>query len=196
MPDVFNTSTLRGNERVTSNQLQGPAGSVVTYGTAAPNNANGADGDVYLLESNDGVVLKTYQKAAGVWLDVGSVNPSWTSYTPTIISGTGTITSYISTVTRYQLIGKVCFVYANIWINLKGTGGGSLKISLPVDAANLGAPLAAFSTTGGGVGGTGFIVPVNVGLLAYPSMWVFKYDGTTIIADSAQIFASTTYETV
>lgn len=170
----------------------------VTYGTAAPNPIVGLEGDVY-LESNDGVVLKTHQKdiASGTWLDIGDVNPAWTSFNPTVTSGTGTITSFVSKTVRYRLIGKICLANFNVWINAAGTGGGSIRIQLPVEPiAALGACASVFSNAAGGVGGCGFVEPTAVSLLGYPDVRVLKYDGTTLIGASVQTVGSILYETI
>ena len=57
-------------------------------------------------------------------------NTDWTSYTPTFISNTGTLTSASAT-GAYKRIGKVCVVSFAATIVTNGTGGGSLLVSLP-----------------------------------------------------------------
>lgn len=165
-----------------------------TSGTAAPNPANGMDGDIYFLVDANGVVLIVYQKIVGTWTSVGDINPAWINYTPTITAGSGTITSFVSVASKYRLIGKVCFLYVSVWINAPGTGAGALKVSLPVDPIALGACASAFSTIAGGVAATGFVTPV--GVLPYPNLTLLKYDGTTVIGASIQTIASVTYETL
>jgi len=200
--DLFNTSTLRGQQRISSSALQGPPGlpgSVTTYGTLVPDSFNGNDGDVYLQTNATGTVIKAYQKNAGLWFIIGDINPTWKTFAPTVTSGTGTITSFVSITMRYRVISKVCFVQLSVWINAAGTGAGSLRVQLPVEplagASGLAACASVFTQAGGGVGGAGFVEPTSVSGLGYPDVRLLKYDGTTLIGASLQTLASVTYET-
>lgn len=194
MTDVFSPSTLRGDQRLSSLQgLPGPPGSATYSGATPPALVIGVDGDVYLQNDVNGVILKAYQKLSGVWAEVGQVNPAWQTFSPTVTAESGTITSFSSIAMRYRLIGTVCFVFASLIINVAGTGAGAIKISLPVNVIVTGACVTGIATVGTGVAVTGFVLPP--GLLAYPSMSLLKYDGTTLIANGRQIIASTAYET-
>lgn len=58
---------------------------------------------------------------------------AWTTYTPTVTSGSGTLTT-VSATGRYYQAGKHVTVQAKITITTNGTGSGSIKFTLPVTA--------------------------------------------------------------
>lgn len=161
----------------------------VTSGTATPNNANGNQGDVYLKVDANGVVLKTYQKLSGSWVDIGTVidNTAWSAFTPTFTSQTGTLTTKSSS-GHYKIIGSICYFYAVGNITTNGTGSGSLLLGLPVQNAQL--------TTFAGYGWDavtqyGIISSVNSGVQTV-SIW--KYDGSYPGADGAHVLLSGSFE--
>ena len=55
---------------------------------------------------------------------------SWTAYTPTVSSGTGSITTASAT-GAYATLGKTIFVRFQITITTNGTGGQSVNFTLP-----------------------------------------------------------------
>lgn len=57
-------------------------------------------------------------------------NAAWTSYTPTITSTTGTITTS-SGEGYYTRVGKMCAVYFRANVITIGTGAGYLRVTLP-----------------------------------------------------------------
>lgn len=61
-------------------------------------------------------------------------NAAWTSYSPTITSGAGTITASSAT-GRYKQIGKTVIVEVDVTITTAGTGASTLRASLPLTAA-------------------------------------------------------------
>jgi hypothetical protein len=55
---------------------------------------------------------------------------AWTSYTPTVTAGSGTITT--ASATGYWIrIGKLCVVFSSWAITTNGTGAQSVKLTLP-----------------------------------------------------------------
>jgi len=57
----------------------------------------------------------------------------WTSYTPTVTAGSGTITT--ASATGYWIrIGKLCVVFSSWSITTNGTGAQSVKLTLPFTA--------------------------------------------------------------
>jgi hypothetical protein len=112
---------------------------------------------------------------------------AWTAYTPTITSGSGTITT-VSATGKYKVFGKTCWFTVDITITTAGTGGGFLGVSLPFTQA-------ATSLAGYGmeVNATGFMVKgLNP---ASGVMQVTKYDNATIIGSGYLIRVTGTYET-
>jgi hypothetical protein len=68
-------------------------------------------------------------------------NTAWSTYTPTITTGTGSITTLGTVGGRYKQIGKTVFVKVKVGITTNGTGGGSVQATLPV-TRNQGKPIA------------------------------------------------------
>jgi pectate lyase len=58
---------------------------------------------------------------------------AWTSYTPTVSSSTGTITTASAT-GKWKRVGKLIAVQQTITITTNGTGAGNLRATLPFDA--------------------------------------------------------------
>jgi len=111
--------------------IDGDPGSVIYFGNEVPPNPIGEDKNVYFEKDANSVVLKTYQKSAGAWSDVGDVNPTWTSYNANIRSGTGTITSFIQRNTFYRQLGLSVEVYGFFTINVNGTGATKITMDVP-----------------------------------------------------------------
>ena len=55
----------------------------------------------------------------------------WTSYTPTLVSSTGTITTLGTLSGRYRAHGNECEIEAELKITTNGTGAGQLQTNLP-----------------------------------------------------------------
>lgn len=107
------------------------------------------------------------------------------TYTPTITSSVGTITSS-SSACSWSKIGKRVFVDVRILINTAGTGTGYLKVTMPSTAIH---------TVGcGGVLNEGFSTfgyidsATNGGIL-----FIGKYDSTSTIANGNSIYTQVSY---
>jgi hypothetical protein len=61
---------------------------------------------------------------------------AWTSWTPTVVAATGTITTLGTVEGQYQQYGKLVVARFSIQITTKGTAGGACSVSLPVTARN------------------------------------------------------------
>lgn len=61
---------------------------------------------------------------------------SWTAFTPTVTSGTGTLTS-VSGAGRYMQVGKTVFIYARVDVTTNGTGATDIRFTPPVTAVGL-----------------------------------------------------------
>jgi hypothetical protein len=59
------------------------------------------------------------------------VNLDWSSYTPSITSGTGALTTVSSVTGRFLELGKLVFVNVSFTITTNGTGATSLVVGLP-----------------------------------------------------------------
>lgn len=110
---------------------------------------------------------------------------AWTAYTPTITSGTGTLTS-VSATGRYLLVQKLCVVTIAITITTNGTGATDIRATLPTAGS------AGTDYYGAGrIASTGGMVALNVngGVL-----YIRKYDNTYPGATGAVIKGTVTYE--
>ena len=117
------------------------------------------------------------------------VNGSWVNYvegtwTPTITSVTGLITSYTATGT-YTKIGRQVTLILNISMTNNGTGSGGLIIA--------GVPYAIGSTAIAGYGRNDTLgVSVN-GAGINSNLYINKYDGTHPVATGQTILFTATY---
>ena len=84
--------------------------------------AVGANDTILMADSSAGTGLK--------WAG------TYTTYTPTVTAGTGTITSSSVQGFRYLKIGKMVHVNGRVNVLNKGTGGGALIVTLPFTAAS------------------------------------------------------------
>lgn len=109
------------------------------------------------------------------------------TWTPTVTSGSGSITSYTLTGANYTKIGRVVSVNVVLTITNAGTGAGALTITLPftngtVVACGVGRENAL----------TGHQLQASVPA-GSANMGVFNYANATAIATNAQIRVSMTY---
>lgn len=115
---------------------------------------------------------------------------AWTSWTPAISAGVGTITSTTINYAKYIQLGKTVIAQVDITITNAGTGAGAFLFGLPIAAiAGAGLGLTAFgrevAVNGKVLGGSSFSA-TTIGL-AY-------YDNTSAIATTNQLCATVIYE--
>lgn len=113
---------------------------------------------------------------------MNSIGAAWETYTPTLSSQTGTLTT--ATIgARYARIQNIVFVRFQVSITNKGTAGGALGITVPITAQS-----AYGSGLAGAVGGfvewtsTGFTGAVSL-LNSTTKFELLKYDWTTPIVN-------------
>lgn len=111
----------------------------------------------------------------------------WTTYTPVITSGTGTITTSSAT-GRYRRIGKTTEVEMTITITTNGTGATYVSATLPVTAA------AAFYMIAGRENGvSGKAVQGLIGISA-TGVNIYNYDGTYPAVNGSILLMTGSYE--
>ncbi len=66
---------------------------------------------------------------------MNSIGEAAISYTPTVSTLTGSLTS-VTSAAKYMRVNKLCVVQFNITITTNGTGAGILYISLPFNGIN------------------------------------------------------------
>lgn len=111
------------------------------------------------------------------------------TWTPTVTSSSGTITSYTLVGANYTKIGRVVHVNFAVTITNAGTGAGSLDVTLPFTN---GAVIANGSGRENALTGYQLQCRVNAGAA---SMSIQTYANATAIATNAQIRVSMTYFT-
>jgi hypothetical protein len=158
--------------QIDSSTASQAAGLKVTGATAAGTVAltaisSGSDASISITPKGTGTLTLN-----GAVLD----NAAWSTYTPTITSSTGTITTVGTNTGRYKQIGKLVFVRTDTTITTVGTAGGQMRITLPVT------PQSAYSTGAGrDAGVTGRMLMVwNVSGNSY--MEVQEYATTSVFA--------------
>ncbi len=109
---------------------------------------------------------------------------AWTTYTPTVTAGTGTLTTVDSKAGRTLKVGRLVLYRVAATITTNGTGATSIIFSLPYTAA-------AFNFYGVGKGSALALVASGAATVV-----VKKYDGTYPAADGTVIEASGFYEAV
>ena len=113
---------------------------------------------------------------------------AWTSYSPSVASVVGTITTSSAT-GRYRQVGKTVTATATVTITNKGTGAGSLLVGLPVTAFNSNYAGASMEVAVSGKSGPAIIFGGGTTMSAQ------AYDGTTtFIANGAIVVLTITYE--
>ncbi|MDE2470472.1 MAG: hypothetical protein KGL35_17435, partial [Bradyrhizobium sp.] len=93
---------------------------------------------IFALDKENGTPDPLYDPDANInWRDDYSAlsDSPWLSYTPTISTSTGSLTSYTAA-GRYTRRGKVCYVRINLIITTNGTGAGVLHMSLPIASSS------------------------------------------------------------
>lgn len=146
-------------------------------GHAAVLPANGNDIHITYLPSiiNGGAGAK-YGSTGNVFVD------EWRSYTPTITSGTGTITTLGTVVGRFKLYQQTLSYELDIGITTNGTAGSDIRATLP----------AAASSTIGSIGNgreqgvSGKQLQALVGSSSSQAV-IYNYDGTYPGASGARL---------
>lgn len=127
----------------------------------------------------------TSSSAAPTDLSIGA----WSSFTPTVTSSTGTITTVGTVTGRFLQIGKLVFYSVSAQITTNGTGGGAVKITVPV-AENT-------TVNNAGVGNeTSVSAKMVYTFLTGGFFFCSFYDGTYPGANAAVIRISGVYEAV
>lgn len=116
--------------------------------------------------------------------------PAWTTHTPTVTSGTGSITAYTVNSAAHIQIGKIVHYRFDVTITTPGSAGGSLNITVPVASRNV------VQISGGGreLAVVGYGITVGFDSAGSSTINVRKYDATTIIGTNHRIIGGITYE--
>jgi hypothetical protein len=118
---------------------------------------------------------------------IGNYNRAWTSWTPTITAGSGTITSTTINYAKYIQIGKLVFLKFNITITNNGTGASDVKMSLPVTAISGDLSVGAGRNISNGN-------MLQVRTTTTTELSINKYDNTYPVATGQGLVGSVVYE--
>lgn len=139
---------------------------------------NGAN-DTYLPGNSAGT------RSSGGWY---TGDEGWVTFTPTVTSGTGTITAYTSS-GRTLKVGQQRFFQMIITITTAGTGGGAVIATLP---EALGASAIGVYS---GMNINSAITLTGITTAGGSSASIFQYNGATTIASGITLYVSGQYET-
>lgn len=110
----------------------------------------------------------------------------WLTYTPTIVSTTGTITTLGTVVAKYQQINKTVTISLDIPITTNGTGGGFITATAPFTAASA----AAFAGREDALTGVALSASIAVGSI---NILVTTATGAYPGADGRRLIISGTF---
>lgn len=120
----------------------------------------------------------------------GDNGTAWIAYTPTVTTATGTITTLGTVTGRYKTIGKTVVFEVVVPITINGTGAGSVRATLPFQAAAFEFMVSGAETATTGKGLVGYIDVSSTFVL------MLFYDGTYPGANGRRMVCSGTYERV
>jgi hypothetical protein len=159
---------------------------MVFGGTAARSSAIPTPSEgMFAVTTNDDE-LDYYNGSA--WVTAVQIG-AWTSYTPTVSTATGSITSQTLNQAKYVVIGKLVSLFFDLTITTNGTGGGKLSFTLPAAAQ---AKNAFYIGSGRENAVSGNMLQVVLETTSSAS--VFTYNNLYPGVNNARILASITYE--
>jgi hypothetical protein len=111
------------------------AGDVVGPGSATADGFAVFSGTTGKLIKNHAATIALASEVSGT-LPVanggtGDTGTAWTTYSPTVTSGTGTLTTVSATSARYKTYGKTVHFAVTILLTTNGTGATDLRFTLP-----------------------------------------------------------------
>lgn len=133
------------------------------------------------------VMLPQTNTTASVTVNIGPL-AGWTSWTPTVTSSGGAITTVGAVSGTYMRVGRTIIWQAILNITTNGTGSGSIRSTAP--AAASASVLYAGSGTEHGVANKS----LNCIFVSTTSIQILFYDGTYPGANGAQMVVGGVYE--
>lgn len=113
--------------------------------------------------------------------------PAWSTYTPSLASALGSLTSLGTRTGRYTQVGKTLFVSIDVAITTNGSGSSSLTVGLPVASQGVVALSGRESGLNGKMLYACTAAAANTATLAY-------YDGTYAGANGGRYVLGGSYE--
>jgi hypothetical protein len=122
----------------------------------------------------------------------GDTGTAWTAYTPTMSSGSGTLTgTTITPSARYKTLGKTTFIEGTIILTNVGSGtpGGYVGVSLPASGPTSAASVGfVTSMTSAAIGSSGYIGS------GANHIEFYRYDASSLWANGTTIYFSGVFE--
>lgn len=125
----------------------------------------------------------SFAAGGGLYVDTKS---QWQSWTPTISSTGGAVTSVTGVSCKFTRRGKIVEVHGQFTVTTNGSASGALQITPPVLAATRGGMILAREVAIGGF--------VSAGQIDGSQMTLVRYDNTYPAASGAVFVFSGTYE--
>ena len=122
----------------------------------------------------------------------GDTGSAWSTYTPTVSCGGGTITTLGAVAGQYKTLGKTVFVEIQIPITTVGTCTGQLSVSLPAFPVSATGKYHLHGREDGSSGAA--LVGLIDSAVHTNNVLIWKYDGTTCAASGAQCNVGGTYQ--
>lgn len=173
------TKTYSGS--ATGKRFSATYGSIIGAATLTtfPGNAAGTTDLFSIYYSGDGASLGPYPYTP---------QGAWTTFSPGVVSTTGTLTSVTVTRAAYKRIDRTVHCWWRIALTTIGTGAGRLRIDLPFAAQG------SFLGTAHGYNSATFKTISGMTYANATTIDCTYYDGTFPFADGQSIFINMTYE--
>lgn len=166
------------------------AGYVALHGDVFNNSATNYPSDPFSVNATAQSKFRLfgckYKSTSTTQLD--QVGSDWAAWSPTITSGTGTLTTTSVTTARYMTIGKTVIFRLFFTITTNGTGATDIRVTAPLTVSGSGVAVGRNLTTGKMLQGQ----IVSSGLNEFR---IFNYDNTYPAASGDQFLLSGSYET-
>jgi hypothetical protein len=131
-PSSANLAALLTDETGTGAAVFANSPSLVTPALGTPASGNLANCTFPTLNQNTtGTASNVTGTVAVANGGTGDAGTAWSTYTPTVASTSGTITTLGTVTGRYKQIGKTLFLNVVIPITTNGTGAGAVTVTLP-----------------------------------------------------------------
>jgi hypothetical protein len=150
-------------------------------------------GSQKILDTGDSIVaaVGTYTYANLTYDTRIDLAADWTSYTPSVSSATGTITSYTINAAKYLKRGKDVLYRLDITITNNGTGGGSVVVTLPTTVftpINFGGVLCGRENVISGKQLQGLVLTTYINVLNYDNTYPASTGSRLVLSGVFEVY--------
>lgn len=166
------------------------AGYVTLHGDVFDNSASTYPGDPFSVHATaqSKFRLKGIRLKSATTTQIDQVASDWTTWVPTITSGTGTLTTVTLGFARYQTIGKTVYFSLFFTITDNGTGATDIRVTAPGTVGSAG-------VCAGRNLGTGAMLQAQIIASGLNQFRIFRYDNAYPVATGNGVVLSGSYET-